>query len=66
MQKIGRNAEQIYKICKGIGFVFFKSFLEAYDPQVEVKCIFCPHGNEKEQNPGTDHICGWEFYLPNL
>ncbi|SRR6056297_867841 len=65
MEKVGRPADQIYRICKGIGLAFFRNLLKAIVPETTVKCLFCPFGEGDEKIPeGSEYVCAWEFVLP--
>lgn len=64
MEYVKRPKDQIYKVCEGIGLVFFRNMLDELIPGTTVNCISCPYHPQNDSLQGKDFICVWEFKFP--
>ncbi len=62
MRRVGRDDEQIGKICLGIGLVFFQALLQELVPGTTVRCLHCPP--QESEDGENDPVCAWEFKFP--
>ena len=46
--------------CKEVGIACYEAPVEMINPEMELKCIFCP----PDEHP-DDSWCKWEFFLPS-
>jgi hypothetical protein len=62
MEKMGRSADQIDHICRGIGLTYFGALLDEISSGVIIRCQFTPITKSEQEK----FVCVWEFEFPNL
>lgn len=62
MCKIGRDDQQVHRVCYDIGIAFFEAFAKEIDPSFTVKCLFTPKTRSEHQDE-QGILCGWQFSL---